>query len=367
MKKLQRIWKYVFLSSLACLGFITALVFIWPQKPYTPYQTSETLSTTARAYPIPKMPEGWTWQYYTAPDGARLHYGHTKINPNKANVLLIPGYTGTALTYGDYAQAFHAQGYNVFAVDVRGHGKSARALINHKKNPNPEKAWVKNFEVYTSDLNALLHTINQKNPQPVFVLASSFGAHITYRTLVKYPNSTIAGALLLAPAFEPKTTPFPLFFARAMINSARLLGKGTAYAVGQKDWAPYTTDFTQATHCSSAPQRLYKTDSLYALDPSLRVSGPTNQWLGLLIESGKKVTRPQFIKQVNTPHYMIFASDDKVINNAPAIRACTANAMCQSITFPQTGHCLNLERDEVVENTVQNLFALINNTPIITP
>lgn len=96
----------------------------------------------------------------------------------KACVVLAHGYAEHAARYGHVAEALTAQGYALYALDHRGHGKS-----------KGERANVQVFREYVADLKDFLEHVWQTYPTlPRFLLGHSMGGVIALQLVLEHPE-----------------------------------------------------------------------------------------------------------------------------------------------------------------------------------
>lgn len=345
-----------FLASFAV--FLLLAVIIWPEADEVPYEADAAYIAQAQDYTVPVLPADWRTAEYIAADGTPIHYGQSgDMNKAKATIVIVPGYTSAIDFYGDQYDMLTARGYHVLALDLRGQGRSGRHRASH-----PQKMWVKDFSVYGDDIAGVLGEVGLAGSQKhaVILMGTSFGGAAVTRALIDH-DLEVAGALLLAPAYRPNTAPYSVETTKRLVGAARFLGKGKRYGFGQGDWVPDGLDMTQPTTCGSYPARLYTRDVMYMRDPSLRVGGATSNWIGEMIENGEYVTHPDNAARLDgTRITMIAASEDVIIDSPFSEGACTELfSECKLVVIPNTGHCLTLENDNVINTIYDEADALL--------
>ncbi len=110
----------------------------------------------------------------------------------RAAVVIVHGLKDHSDHYGDLARALAADGFAVYAMDLRGHGRSAG-----------DRVWVDSFDDYLDDLDAFVKRVREREPgKPVFLFGHSMGgAIVTLWTLTRQPD--LAGVILSGPALQP--------------------------------------------------------------------------------------------------------------------------------------------------------------------
>lgn len=109
----------------------------------------------------------------------------------KGNIVIVHGYKDYAERYLDFANELSNNGYQVFAYDQRGHGRS-----------DGERAYFPDFETVADDLKLAMETFKSyDNQKPWMILGHSIGASVTARYALT--NKTeLAGYILSAPALK---------------------------------------------------------------------------------------------------------------------------------------------------------------------
>lgn len=115
--------------------------------------------------------------------------------PARAVVIIHHGLKSHSGHYDAFARKLTAQGFAVYAYDMRGHGRSAG-----------RRATIDEFEDLLDDLSIFLGRVRARESAPVFLLGHSVGgAVVTLFTLERHP--AIAGDVLLAPALRVDSPP----------------------------------------------------------------------------------------------------------------------------------------------------------------
>lgn len=340
------------------VGFVVFLLY--PPAKYVPHQVTPEYQAQVDNFNVPPMPEGWELDKFLTRDFTNIRFGKGKVNPEaKATLVVMPGYTGTLEQYGEHFTYWQSRGYNVAGIDIRGQGGSDRAL-----KYNPEKPWVKDFSVYTDDINELLKLHFADSETPLVFVAPLFGAHVAYRTVAAH-ETEIDGMVLFAPAFRSNTGEFSYGSAKALNQLSRLFGKTEAYAPGVGNWNPEPVDLTAKIACSSEPKRIYIRDVMFTRRPELRVGGATYQWFGQLMLSGEEMIKPEWTSKVNVPVMMLLADRDQVVINDQPKQACDDLSNCTLRIIEDSGHCIPQESDRIVAQvyeSVDDLVAMIGTS-----
>lgn len=130
-----------------------------------------------------------------APDGLQIFWQSwsREASQQRGSVALMHGYGEHSGRYDHVAGALVRAGYNVMAIDARGHGRSTG-----------ERAHVARFHDYVSDLAMLKRKIDSTWPGlPLFVLGHSNGGLIALRYALTQPAG-VSGFVVSSPLVKIK-------------------------------------------------------------------------------------------------------------------------------------------------------------------
>lgn len=118
--------------------------------------------------------------------------------PPKAVLMVAHGMAEHSGRYGRLAEALVAAGFEVYAHDQRGHGKTAEhGLLGQYAESN-------GWDLVVNDLARLNHHIRQQHPHaPIFLLGHSMGSYISQAYLMKH-SCSLQGAILSGSNYQPE-------------------------------------------------------------------------------------------------------------------------------------------------------------------
>lgn len=154
-----------------------------------------------------------------ASDGLHLHVNHWHSDePPRAVVMLSHGMAEHGLRYARLAESLVPAGFDLYAMDQRGHGQSAeQGVLGHYAD---EDGWNK----VVGDLATLNHHIRQRYPQtPIFLLGHSMGSYIGMAYLMGH-SCSLQGAILSGSNYQPV----------ALYRAARLIARFERWRLGPK-------------------------------------------------------------------------------------------------------------------------------------
>jgi alpha-beta hydrolase superfamily lysophospholipase len=161
------------------------------------------------------MPHSAFW--LDARDATRLHVNHWASNrPPRGLLMLAHGMAEHGARYARLGEALGAAGFELYAIDLRGHGRSAEnGVLGHFADAD---GWQKVID----DLACLNHHIRQQHPSaPILFLGHSMGSYIGQAYLMQH-SSSLQGAVLCGSNYQPAL----------LFRAARLLARFERWRLG---------------------------------------------------------------------------------------------------------------------------------------
>lgn len=129
---------------------------------------------------------------YAAKDGAYIYAYRWEAADPKAIVLIVHGAVEHAQRYEDFASVLSANGFTVYAPDLRGHGKTA----GRPENVPYFSDGGNGYSLVVEDVHTLIKLIKKENKDlPVFLLGHSMGSFLARVYAARYGDE-LSGLLL---------------------------------------------------------------------------------------------------------------------------------------------------------------------------
>ena len=129
-------------------------------------------------------------------------------SPSKAVVIVIHGFTEHSGRYEHVADALNARGVAVYALDLRGHGRSGGRRV-----------WIESFDEYLDDAEHYIARVCEEHSgKPFFFLGHSMGGLIVALLAIERKMDA-QGIILSAPAMKVGDNVFPLLRRLASLVS----------------------------------------------------------------------------------------------------------------------------------------------------
>ncbi|MEM1007800.1 MAG: alpha/beta hydrolase [Myxococcota bacterium] len=281
------------------------------------------------------------------------HWPATEPTVRRGSVLLIHGMAEHSLRYAHVAQALCAKGLDVFAPDLRGHGKTA-------KNPEElgffanDQGWL----LLLQDILALYHRIQQSTAHmPVFLLGHSMGSFIVQHLLFEH-SAKFAGAILSAPVGDAGIMR-SVGLAATLVERLR---QGPSARSTLLSWMSFG-DFNRAFAPNRTDHDWLSRDpdqvDLYLADPQCGFPLSNQMWIDVLYGLGE-ISKPALRKHIrkDLPVYMLSGDCDPVTEQGKKVKELVQaylNAGLQDVSihlYHGARHeCFNeINRDEVIED-----------------
>ena len=147
--------------------------------------------------PLPAGEAGHAERALVADDGTALYLqGYREAGSAEAVVLVVHGLRDHGGRYAGLARSLAKRGWPTYALDLRGHGRSAGP-----------RAWTSRFERYVDDVALAVEAVREAEPgAPLFLLGHSMGGVIA-ALYAERPDARIDGLILSAPALEVDVGP----------------------------------------------------------------------------------------------------------------------------------------------------------------
>lgn len=299
-----------------------------------------------------------------ASDGLPLHVNHWHDGQTpRALIMLAHGMAEHSLRYARLAEHLVAAGMALYALDQRGHGRTAEhGTLGHYAD---EDGWRK----VVGDLSTLNHHIRQQHPQtPIFLLGHSMGSYIGMAYLMGR-SCSLQGAVLSGSNYQPV-----LLYRTARLLAGferwRLGPKGRSKVIDflsfgsfNKAFRPNRTAFDWLSRDTAEVDR-------YVMDPLCGFVCTTQLWCDLL-EGLQQITPLGNLAQIDAdlPLLVLGGAHDPVSDGkrlghlANALREAGLRRVELKI-YPEARHELFNEsnRDEVTAHLINWLQQALSHT-----
>lgn len=229
-----------------------------------------------------------------APDGTRVFFRAWARPDARGRVLCVHGLGEHSGRYGRLAAAIREIDLDLFALDLRGHGRSGG-----------RRGHIAEFDRLLDDLDRLRARACGGTPDdPTFALGHSLGGLVVGRWAQESAAGTLAGAVFVAP-FVDVALPVPGWKRTLGAAADRILP-----ALSMDNGLPLADLFRR-----EADRRAYDGDSLVHRRITARL------WGGMVRASERLVREA---RRIETPVLFQLAGEDRVVSNEAARRLAAA-------------------------------------------
>ncbi len=273
----------------------------------------------------------------------RMPAARTGTQASRGTMAILPGRTQFAERWFETMRELAGRGFASAVIDHRGQGGSPRPL------GDPMKHHLEDFAVMVADAAGFVRRIarDERMPAPIWLLGHSMGAHVGLRMLAECSEAKmIHGAVFTAPMVAIRTAPLPRPLLRALAELMIRLGRGEAYAFGQRPWCDDARDRAMRRRLLSASEgRLARERAWLARHPELALGGVTWGWLAAALRSSRRLQAPGVAPAIPTASLFVIAGRDRVIDNRAARRFAWRMPHARIVEIEEALHEILHDRD----------------------
>lgn len=239
-------------------------------------------------------------------DRVNIHYEATLLSGAIGSVVISHGFVESAEKFREMTYWFSKMGYNVFAIDHRGHGRS------HRIADDLALTDVAHFSDYVEDLHCFLKKIVKPHTKdlPLYLYGHSMGGAISILYLQKHPE-VFAKTILTAPMLKPKTAGIPPPVTRGITGLLRIVGKGDRIVFIAKPGFNENERFENSPDTSEERFEYYRQKRLQ--NPYLQNSYPSYRWVNESLRIGRQMLNRSNCANITCPVLLFSAGKDDFV------------------------------------------------------
>ena len=240
---------------------------------------------------------------YRGRDGTKLSYRRYEVQHEKAQILIIHGFSEFAEKYHEMVYVLLQNGYSVFIPELRGHGASGRKVSDRSLVD------VESFEEYLKDLHLFTVKYMPKRKAPRFLLGHSMGGGIAIRYLERYP-ADFDKAVLSSPMVRMQAAVLPLGLLKGMAQGLKLLGLGEKFVATTHAFAPESRLLKSS--CKSRARYEYVMD-MRRKAPDKQTWRADYNWTLAALDNCLRIRKHSEIAKLRTPMLVLIAGNDHMV------------------------------------------------------
>lgn len=289
-------------------------------------------------------------QFHVSPS-VELHYQWYGLDASKGNVMMIHGYTECAEKHKETAYYFLNEGYQVFQVDLRGHGFSTREVM-------PEDVThIDRMDDYVSDLHAFIENLVKKytKKKPLYLYAHSMGGGVGILYQITYPG-TFQKLILSSPMIAPLTGQLPMWAAKIIADMVVKRGKSKLPMVGSTPYQP--EQFAGKGETSEARWSYYakKKEAVRKYQNFC----PTYGWISAACSIKKRILKKENVEKITEPVLLFQAEQDEYVDVNAHKKWIAKLKQGRLVLMPGTTHEIYMSHDHVLESYWETILAFLN-------
>lgn len=287
-------------------------------------------------------------QFVESFDGLKLSYYQALHPEEKATIVIVHGFCEFFGKYHELAYRFYQEGYSIYFLELRGHGKSGRV-----KEFEDSRVHVSDFEEYVKDVEMLVHQVVEPNKKAerMFLFAHSMGGAVSALLLEKEPK-LFHCAILSSPMLQMDYGHVPDWTVGALAVYSEAAKKSEEYAPSQHNWEGIYDH--EGSSCISKERYEYQFKQRQQ-DPSYQTWGGTWGWAKAAREASEKAVKNA--DRVITPVLLLQAGKDTMVKPAGQIRFVMRSKKTTMLKFENAKHELFNMEGEDLEEYYRDIFA----------
>jgi lysophospholipase len=326
---------------------------------------SKKLSLTQTFNRLDYQPPGWRESYFTNQYHHELRYAFAPATTaeKKGTVVLTHGYGEFIDLYYLAIKEYQKMGFDVWAMDFYGFGKSGRDDPSRPTNPS-----TKGMLRHVRDLDFFIKNIVQKNEgKPLLMNTHSMGGHIGLLYLQRHPG-VFDGAVMSSPLFDIYRLGLSIIcrpFIRAIFNVASVLGfKDTPVPetpalmnkINRVGGALMDKKHGGLREAFNQMMRLHT--------PDARVERPTFGWIAKAFNTIVRSTKTSELKKVTIPMLIGSAGVESLVDVSTHEKAARVMKDATLIKLPTALHGLWFEDDNNYNLWLKNVKAFVGRVTL---
>lgn len=286
-------------------------------------------------------------------DDIELYYRKYKVENSTGSIVISHGFGEFIEMYNELIYYFTNNGYNVFIMEHRGHGRSGMLGIEDETQIHVEdfKDYVEDFRKFVDEV-----VVKETGDDDLFLYAHSMGGAIGSVFLIDYPEYFDA-AILNAPMMTVHTGNVPLFLAKIIANAADLIGLGGKYVPGRTS---YKTSFIEDSGTTSV-DRFAFSSNMIENNKVLQRGGPSLKWLKNSLSIGKYISNEYNASKVEIPIRLFQAENDDFVKEKGQNLFSKYAKDCTLIKVENSKHEIYKEQDHIAKDIIESVISFYNS------
>lgn len=287
---------------------------------------------------------------------AKIFYRTYIIDKNADSIVISHGFTENSEKYKEVVYRFLNEGFNVFIMDHRGHGRSSREVSD------PGMVYVEKFDDYVTDFLEFEEKVVKTSEigKKRFLYAHSMGSLVALGALEKN-QEFFSKAVFSTPMFLPITVvPKNVMYRYASRRCNK--GRDKEYVpFVHKGW-PDKMRFDLVSAGSKEKYAYYYEKCVK--NPEYQTFSASNGWMKAVLEGVKDITRTEELEKITVPVLVYEVKGDSRVRIS-AIRRFVRLVKTSRLEVVHGGtrHELHTTKEEIFNPYMDTICEFYENTP----
>lgn len=287
----------------------------------------------------PYLKENLKKGYVSGVNNIKLYYEKYIVENSKAGVVICHGFGEFTEKYNEVIYYLMREGYSVFILEHRGHGRSQRlGMDEYQIN-------VERFNYYVDDFKKFIDEIvlPQNENKSLFLFAHSMGGAIGTVFLESY-TKYFKAAVLSSPMYEINTGKVPKVLANVVAGGMKLFGKGINYLPGQ---LPYMDKKMFSSRSTSCKERYDYLQEKIRNNNCYHSGGSSAIWYLESLKATRKLIKKENVLKVKIPVLLFQAEHDTHVIPRAQNKFSTYAENCELVYVKDSKHEAYFEKDGI--------------------
>lgn len=277
-------------------------------------------------------------------DGNRIRFEEYRHPNEKAAVIVLHGFTESAEKMREVSYYIYNEGYSVYALDLRDHGKSFRT------SDKAGRVDTDDFGKYALDLECLIEKVikAENSDREIFVFSHSLGSTVALLYMMKHTD-TVKKAVLSSPMICGNMG-MPVAVAGTVAKVLSAIGGKKIPAPGRCNFNP---DLPFEKSDATSPERFSYYHEKRKGNKRLQTNGPSFGWVKASVEardeilsSCDKIKTELLVLKPQEDKQLLMSYTDMFIEKTKA----------QNATVESSKHEIFMSENEVLERYYKKIF-----------
>ncbi|MGL4912414.1 MAG: alpha/beta fold hydrolase [Romboutsia sp.] len=290
--------------------------------------------------------------YIMGAEDVKIYYRSYTLEESKGKIVISHGFCESSEKYREIIKIFNKNGYSVYIMDHRGHGRSGRLGIDNSQIN------VEDFNYYVYDFKTFLDSVvmYEKGNEKVFLFAHSMGGAIGALFLERYENY-FDSAILNCPMMEIDTGRYPKFISKIIANIMCIAGQGNRYLLGH---GPFK-GMENLNDSGTSSQKRYSTYFKKQLEhKELQTSGGSFNWLREAFNATNTLIKEENASKITIPVVLYQAGKDTFVRPGGQNKFAKHVKNCRLVLRENAKHEIYIEKDEIFNIYIDEVLKFFN-------